>query len=187
MPVSDVDNLAPILHEVVRLNPSGILDLGIGFGKMGVLCREVLDAVHGRCQVNDWRTIICGVEGFESYENPAWGAYTKVTIADFRTMYEKVVGWPLVMLIDSLEHLERPEADVILRYLVVHNKQVIVSVPVGECPQEAVFGNEFERHRATYQGPKDFESYTCKVLHNGVCCVVSIKGEYQGGEYKPFD
>lgn len=177
MPVSDMYSVGPIMAEVARLNPKVVVDLGIGGGKYGVLCREVLDWVHGRCKKSDWQAIICGVEGFEEYRNPVWDAYTNVEINDILAVYESIQNCDLVMMIDSLEHLDKVTAGIVLATLVKNNKRVIISVPVGECPQGGVFGNEFERHRSTWSGPRDFDGYNFHVLHQGVCCVVSIQGE----------
>lgn len=176
MPVSDIQNIAPILSEVVRLNPQTIIELGIGLGKYGVLCREVLDGVRGFVRPNAATTFIAGIEGFSEYSNPAWDVYDNVMVADFVDRRNHITNWDLVMMIDSLEHVEKTQAMQLLRFLVTHNRHVIVSVPVGHCPQGAVFGNEFECHRSTWSGVEDFAHHQPKLLHQGVCCVVSIKG-----------
>jgi hypothetical protein len=185
MPVSDIWNIAPILSEVQTLQPKTICDLGIGFGKYGVLCREVLDAVHGRVSAQEGKVFILGFEGFDDYSNPAWKCYDLVMIADFAKLHEVqykayLREHDLILMIDSLEHIEKAEGLALLRRLVKDNKQVIVSVPLGTCPQGAVFGNELERHRATYTGVEDFAEYNgrYKVLYQGVCLVLSIKGDY---------
>jgi hypothetical protein len=173
--VSDISNIEPILNEVARIKPAGICELGVGFGKYGVLCREVLEAVEGRCRPDQWQTLIVGVEGFPEYNNPCWQVYNVIKTEDFRQSYEKVTGWPLVMMIDSLEHVEMTEAQTILRYLVENNQRVLISVPLGNCPQDGVFGNELERHRSTWTGA-EFRDYDYRVLHKGVCLVVIIQG-----------
>ncbi len=175
IPVSDLGSIVPILTEVLLTNPEGTMDIGVGFGKYGVLCREVLEAVHGRCAPDTWEKRIVGIEGFEAYRNPAWDVYDEVQVADFTKVYESIVGWPLVLMIDSLEHVDKVTGEIILEYLVRNNGRVIVSTPVGECPQEGVFGNEFERHRTTFT-TSSFNKYAHRVLHSGVCHVVSIKG-----------
>jgi hypothetical protein len=179
MPVSDVNNIAPILNEVVRLQPKHVLELGIGLGKYGVLVREVLDGVRGftrPCQ--DTTSVeIWGAEGFDSYRNPAWGQYDGIIIRDFSTLDPPYFqASDLVMLIDSLEHLEKDKALDFLRVLVANTNNVIVSVPLGNCPQGAVFGNEFERHRSSWDG-REFAEFESRVLYKGVCLVVSIKGK----------
>jgi hypothetical protein len=177
MPVSDVNNIAPILSEVARLNPRSILDLGIGFGKYGVLCREVLEGVHGRCDPRLWNVRIEGVEGFEVYRNYVWAAYDRVHVEDFREHYTRYKDFDLVLMIDSLEHCEAEDSHRILSFLLSANKNVIVSVPKGVCPQGAVFGNELERHRSVWNSAADFAQYRPRVLHNGVCLVMSMQAK----------
>lgn len=176
MPVSDLGSVQHIVHAVCRLQPKGILDLGIGMGKYGTLLREALEAVHGRCRPEEWEFEICGVEGHKEYANPCWKMYDDVAIEDFTQHYEKIKNWPLVMMIDSLEHTRKETAYEILDHLVENNKNVIVSVPLGYCPQGAVFDNEYERHRSTWDGPGDFAQYNAEVLYSGVCLVVLLKG-----------
>jgi hypothetical protein len=177
MPVSDQTNITPIMLEVARCRPKSILDLGIGFGKYGVLCREMLDIEPYNLSQESWQTNIIGVEGFEKYRNPCWQLYSSVMVHDFTQNYESYKGFDLVLMIDSLEHVEKGVGSKILDTLLMNNKRVIVSCPTGKCyvEQGAVHGNEFERHRAHWT-PDDFDIRAGKVLHNGVCIVSSLKG-----------
>jgi hypothetical protein len=178
MPISDYRHIPQVLDEVYALQPERTIELGIGFGKWGVLLREVLDAMYGRCAPYTWRRQIWGVEGWRDYLNPCWQAYSGVDVGNF--MNENtwpLAGWDLVMMMDSLEHLFPEEGRDFLAKLVEQNKRVIISVPNGFMPQdEAVYGNELEKHRTTFHGP-EFDRYDHKVLHLGLCRVVSIKGQ----------
>lgn len=174
MPTSDWDNMAPICKEIHRLQPWLVMDCGVGAGKYGVLCREVLDGIWGRLQPKDWTHKICGVEAHGPYRNPAWGAYDWVKVCDFTE--ESITDFDLVLMIDSLEHLEPEQGRAFLAGLVARNKHVIVSVPNGPMPcDEPVYGNAYERHLATYYG-HEFNAYMHTVLHRGLCLVVSIDG-----------
>jgi hypothetical protein len=179
MPVSESANLHPIIAELERLQPEGIIDLGCGTGLYGCAARNYLDGRWGRLKHTDWKVVISGIEGFAEYENPLWGAYDHVMIKDFRQCYESVVDWPMVLMIDSLEHVDMLEAKMILEHLVRNNKHVIVSVPLGNCPQGTCFGNELETHRSTWIGVQDFSNYNYRVLHKEVCLVISLSGVKQ--------
>lgn len=174
MPTSDFANIEPIMSEVHRLQPERMIELGVGFGKYGVLCRETLDGIYGRCREDQWTRKIYGVEIFEAYRNPAWECYDGVQIADFST--EEISGFDLVLMVDSLEHLEPERGSEFLAHLVENNRRVIISVPNGPMPQdEPVFGNPHERHLTTYYG-REFYRYDPCTLHLGLCRVESIKG-----------
>jgi hypothetical protein len=167
MPVSSVENIAPIMIELERHQPKGLIECGVGVGLIGAAARNYLDGRWGRVQKGDWQVQIMGLEAWASYSNPIWGAYDKVLIQDFTKTYEDIKGWPYVILADSLEHTEPVVGKVVLRALVETNQKVIVSVPVGDCPQGAEFGNEFERHRTTFHGEQDFVGYDYRVLYEG--------------------
>jgi hypothetical protein len=55
MGTSDAANIPFVVSELQRLQPQSILDVGMGFGKWGVLAREYLDVWGGRCRPADWR------------------------------------------------------------------------------------------------------------------------------------
>lgn len=172
MPLSDAGNFAPIMHEACRLRPNKVLELGIGFGLYGVGLRQYLDIGQGRYNREDWKIEIVGVEGFQAYKSPLWACYNNVYIHDFSTREYK--GYDLVLMVDSLEHLDKPCGEKLLDGLVHSNKNVIVSVPNGDFPQGAVNGNELERHRARWMY-NDFPVYK-RCLHKGTCLIFSIPG-----------
>lgn len=174
MPISDLHGLPAIADEIYRLHPKTVLDLGIGFGLYGAVCRQILDAQYGRCRTDQWEAKIYGVEAHSPYLNPMWSMYTQVEVADFTETDRS--GYDLVLMIDSLEHLDPEVGRAFLDRLVAHNKNVIISVPVEYCPQEATFGNEYETHRTHYQG-NEFARHDASILHRGLCQVMSIRGK----------
>lgn len=122
-----------------------------------MLCREYLnDLFDERENVEldsryvDSRIRLVGVEGFPSVRTPAWDFYSEIRIEDFSKNIEAYTGFDLVLMIDSLEHLDKEVGLAALSSLRRNNKAVIVSVPEGYAPQGASCGNEFERHRATW-------------------------------------
>jgi hypothetical protein len=179
MPTSCYTHIPQVLDEVYRLQPERTLELGIGFGKWGVLLREVLDGIYGRCREDQWQRAIWGIEVHGAYRNPTWGAYTGWAIQNFTN--EHIGGWrdwDLVIMMDSLEHLTPEVGRPFLAGLVERNKHVIISVPNGPMPQdEAVYGNEHEKHLWTFNGLEEFPFEGTKLLYQGLCTVVSIPGK----------
>ncbi len=178
MPISDWDNISPIMREIVNIvpQPASILDLGCGGGLYGALCRNYLDFRFGRLAPGDWRTFIHGVEIFEKYDNPTWNCYDQVSCADFQK--QDLFEYDLVLMIDSLEHLPPAVGWRLLDELVQNNRRVIVSVPNGIMPQGETFGNPHEAHLTTYR-IEDFVRFKerYKILHHGLCVVLSIEGD----------
>lgn len=177
MPISNWNQIPAIMNEVYRLQPKTVLDLGIGFGKYGPLLREVLDGMYGRCARHLWQSQLIGFEAHGAYENPAWDCYSAVYEFDFADSKNLChTGKDLVLMIDSLEHLEPERGAAFLEELIQRNKHVIISVPVVHMPQEAVYGNEFERHR-THYSLNSFDQYNPEILFKGETAVFSIKGK----------
>ena len=172
MPTSDYHAVSDIMGEIQRISPRSVLDLGCGFGKWGVLCREILDARFGRCRRDQWEVNILGYECWSEYRNPVWGAYDGV----YEQRIELRGGFDLVLMIDSLEHFAHEIGRTLLRKLVQNNAHVIISVPNGRMDQGETFGNPHEAHLWTFNGTEEFEAYNFKLIHQSVCTVVSIEG-----------
>lgn len=180
MPISDYRHIPQVLDEVYLLQPDTVLELGIGFGKWGVLLREVLDAMYGRCRPDEWERKIDGIEAWSFYRNPCWEVYNYVFMEAFPLdSFPNPNPYDLVMMMDSLEHLTPEVGRPFLDGLVANNKHVIISVPNGYMPQdEAVYGNEYEKHRWTFNGLEEFARFEgVKLLYQGLCTVVSIPGK----------
>jgi len=172
MPVSDLHNLSDVAIEIQRIAPKTVLDLGVGFGLYGVLCRQIIDGQNGRCHEKTWEGKIVGYEAWANYRNPCWDVYNEMNVQPFDIR----AGFDLVLMIDSLEHLPLKVGRSYLRFLVEHNKHVIVSVPNGRMDQGETFGNPHEAHLWTFNGTEEFEPYNFKLIHRSVCTVVSIEG-----------
>lgn len=164
------------MGEIQRLSPKSVLDIGVGFGLYGVICRQLLDGQHGRLRRADWKACIIGYEAWKPYENICWDCYSGMNIAPLMIVDVFQFGYDLVLMIDVLEHFEAERGREILRKLVAQNKHVIVSVPNGVMEQGETFGNPFEAHKWTFNGTEEFAEYKFKLIHQSVCTVVSIEG-----------
>jgi SAM-dependent methyltransferase len=152
MPTSHPSLISPIMERVLELRPLSILELGIGYGKYGALLREYFP-----------KALIIGVEGWAAYRNENWSKYDEVLIQDF--VHVASGNYDLVLMVDSLEHLDKQTGGMLLKKLVGENRRVLVSTPDGEYPQGAVNGNEYERHRATWTAT-EFVALGGRVLAN---------------------
>lgn len=157
MPTSYYQTVPAIVSMVLAENPSSILDLGIGFGKYGVLCREALDIPYERYQRDHWRVRIDGVEGYSGYRNPIHDyVYNEVRYGKIEVVLDQVGVYDVVLLIDVLEHFAKEEGEALLRRILHHTrKALIVSTPVAPAHQEQYMGNTLEHHLSVWQ-PEDF-------------------------------
>src|SRR5215211_5535758 len=128
---------------IISVKPFSVLDVGSGFGKYGVLCREYLELWDGREEYKFLRRID-GVEVFENYIN----MYTENII---NLVNNLDYSYDLVLLIDVLEHFSKEEGILLLNNLLKKNKGILVSTPKKPSPQQDVFGNAFEIHKSLWK------------------------------------
>lgn len=157
MPVSSYDHLSEVMYAITRIKPTTVLDIGIGFGKWGILCREGLEATHGRFQKNEWQVRIDGIEVFEQYRNPLWElVYDRVLIGDILQLVDELPSYDLILLCDVIEHFEKEVGYDLLLRLIKKGKAVIISSPRGFMPQNEAWGNEREEHKSGW-GKNDLQ------------------------------
>ncbi|HQK52850.1 MAG TPA: methyltransferase domain-containing protein [Sedimentibacter sp.] len=158
MPIGSFAILPDVINELIKVKPKTILDLGCGFGIYGVAVREWLELGYNE---NGWNIYIEGVEAFQKYRNPNWEHYDKIIVGDIlKVNFDR--KYDAILLLDVIEHFEKE----IGRKLIEQIKKLLnpggillVGTTAIFCKQDAVYGNEFERHRSlwTIDDFKDFE------------------------------
>ncbi len=153
MPTSHFYQLNQILELIVMSRPESILDVGIGYGKYGYLCREYLELLDGRQKLDDWQRRIDGIEIFERYITPLQRQiYNHIYLGDALDILPGLSEkYDLVLLIDVIEHFEYAQGDRLLHLCLQQGKNVIVSTPKFDFPQSASFGNPFEKHKSFFK------------------------------------
>ena len=148
MPTSNLNQISDIVELIVAANPRSVLDVGVGFGKYGVLAREYLELRDGRAVYDDWQRQIDGIEIFHGYLTGLHEAiYDRIFNGDAA---EVLPGLPeqvydLVLLVDIIEHFDRPTGIEILRQCLRVGRNVIVSTPLEFFTQEG-YDNPHEQH-----------------------------------------
>lgn len=149
MPVSNPHHIPTVLHFVTALEPTRVLDVGVGSGAYGFLVRQYLDIAEGRVQPATWTHRIEGVEVFAPYRNPVWDyAYDAVHVGDVRMLLPDLGRYDLILFNDVLEHFQREEARALVRLGLAHAPVVVATTPNRNYPQGAWGGNEAETHHA---------------------------------------
>ena len=177
MPVSAYDNIDPMLSYIIDLQPRRILDIGVGHGKYGFLCREYLEVQSHRYSPAEWHSEIVGIEFWEKYHNPVWDyAYNQVVIGDVLDLIDRLGTFDLVIFADVIEHFEKADGLRLIERAVQISKWVLVSTPsvfVNEEDFYETIGNKKIRHLSLWS-PKDFSRYHTSVRYRSQCFVALI-------------
>ena len=159
MPSSYSANISTIISIVKKVNPRTVLDIGIGWGKYGLLVREYLPDL---AQLD-------GIEVWEPYVTKIQQAiYDTILISDVR---EAAIenSYELTLLIDVLEHFNRREAKQLLRRL---PKPLLLATPTEWFQED--HSNPYERHRSQWK-LTDFSTYSFEDYSNNLSYILLIK------------
>ncbi len=161
MGTSNWQNISYNIELVKRLNPLTILDVGVGFGRWGVLFREFLEIWGDGNYSGKWNRLIDGIEIFPGYIKPYHeyfydNIYSENASGFIKNMDKK---YDLINCGDVIEHFEKEEACNLIDNCISKSKYLLINVPTGNnWSQGAINGNEYERHRSTWKN-SDFEKY----------------------------
>ena len=152
MPTSWYQAISDILEQVEKEKPKSILDIGVGFGKYGLMAREVLELPYERYNKDQWIINIEGIEAFEKYKNPIHEhVYNKIYYGDAAEVIKELPKYDCILLIDVLEHFEKEEGKKFIKELMAHtNKSLIISTPRYPAKQEEYLGNKYEEHKSKW-------------------------------------
>jgi hypothetical protein len=162
MGTSNWQNISYCVGVLRRLKPTSVLDVGTGFGRWGVLCREFLDVWEGREARSLWTVRIEGIEAFPACLTPLHGyVYDRLHVGDAVDVLPTLGAYDVVYLGDVVEHQTKARAWVLVDEAVRHARQAaIVTIPIGDnWPQEMGWdGNTYHAHRSTW-ALEDFDRY----------------------------
>ncbi|WP_319413280.1 class I SAM-dependent methyltransferase [uncultured Cohaesibacter sp.] len=136
-----------------------VLDIGVGAGRYSKLFRAL-------CPDAEW----IGVEIFSPYIE-RFGLtklYDEIIEQDARSVdYTKLGNFDVAFCGDVLEHMTKDEAKTVIDMMVRYTGNIFISVPLGECPQGEVYGNQHEAHVSTYMSIDDlYDVFSGIVAHN---------------------
>jgi SAM-dependent methyltransferase len=137
------------VEAMMKIAPQRVLDIGVGFGRWGIVTREFCDVWFGRVQRPQWRVHVEGVEAYPKNIDAYHASfYDKVHIGDLRQLLPKLDGhWDLVIFGDVLEHFEKQEGKDLLDWALRRSDYVLVNIPLGEnWEQGEKYENPYERH-----------------------------------------
>lgn len=144
MPTSDPSMISPVCEKIKALQPKRVLDIGIGFGKWGALTREYTDIWSWRFYQHEWTTWIEGIEPHVQYRSPNWSMYNHIHGCKVNDILYSLGKYDLIIFLEVLEHIEKPEGLKLLADLMLHTSNLIVSFCNND--QRDVRDNKLEDH-----------------------------------------
>jgi hypothetical protein len=164
---SDVANIPFVVSELQRLRPRSVLDVGVGFGKIGMLVREYLECWYGRYSPASWQIKVEGIEIFEGYRNPLWTSmYNRVHIGDARVLARELRSFDVAICCDVIEHMDKESGLDLVRCLTDTCGTLLLTTPIAFWPQGAENGNVHEVHRSHW-GPDDLQGFEGRIVELG--------------------
>jgi hypothetical protein len=158
---SNWQNISYNIELVRKLDPKSILDIGVGFGRWGILFREFLEIwEHSRYDGN-WDRILDGVEIYpgyiKDYHNHFYSniflesALTYLTTTDNR--------YDLIHFGDVIEHMTKDEGERVIELALDKAEYVLINIPIGKhWKQDAPGDNPNEAHKSIWYN-NDFTKY----------------------------
>jgi len=175
MPTSHWQQLNEIVGLIISIKPKSILDIGVGFGKYGMLAREYLELWDGRNIYNEWKVKIDGIEVFSQYKNPIYDyIYNNIYFGNASEIVSLLGNkYDLALMIDVIEHFDKDVGLQLIKDCLNISNNVIVSTPLSVTDQKSAFNNQHETHRSSFVAG-DFPN--CKTVvpnSKSLICVLS--------------
>lgn len=165
MGTSNWQNISYNIELVRKLNPKTILDVGVGFGRWGILFREFLEVWDDCNYSGEWKRIIDGVEIFPEYIKEYHKYfYSNIFVEDALKFLRKIENtYDLINLGDVIEHFTKEDGEILISQALEKAKVVIINIPIGKYWQQQGTENPFEEHKSVWYN-RDFTKFRyCKI------------------------
>lgn len=165
MPTSHSGQINTIIELITTVNPTSILDIGIGNGKYGFLSREYLEISNYKSDSDNQKIRIDGFEAFPSYITDLQRLiYDNIYIGDASDLITKTeIKYDLILLMDVFEHFTKEDGEKLLSNCLAKASYVLISCPKNVLEQGAEYGNIYETHRFEWK-KKHFATIKDKVF-----------------------
>lgn len=163
------NNITTICDLFIEKKPKTILDCGCGFGMYGFLARtyslwQELDLE----KYKNWKKL-CKIDAIEIYES--WitslqrEIYDDIFIGDMKDVIDTVGEYDMIIMADSLEHLDVSDGLVLIEKARNKAKTLVISTPDYWSKGAVRAGNEHEQHKSFWED--SFFPGNPKIIKNG--------------------
>lgn len=180
MGTSNWQNISEGIELIRAIDPNSILDIGVGFGRWGILCREFLDIWNGNIYKDQWERVIDGVEVFSNIITDYHKYfYNNVYISEAYTfLLNQSQKYDLIIVGDVLEHFDKLEGRNFLELCIKNSGYCMLNVPIGNnWEQDTLYGNSYEQHKSIWL-EEDFDEFQP--------CIINYYLDYLGRKYNSY-
>ena len=134
MSTSNWQNISYNIQLVKLINPVRILDVGVGFGRWGILFREFLEVWGDNNYSCKWNRVIDGIEIFPEYIKPYHKYfYDNIHICNALDFLKSLNdNYDLINLGDVVEHFEKKEGHELIDICLKKSVYTLINIPIGK-------------------------------------------------------
>lgn len=161
MGTSNWQNISYNIEILRKLDPGSILDVGVGFGRWGILFREFLEIWDNAQYDGKWKRVIDGVEIYPGYiKDYHKYFYNEIFINNaFEHLDKTDKHYELINFGDVIEHLTKEEGEKLIGLALMKGSYVLINIPIGKhWKQEGTDDNPYEAHKSIWYN-NDFTKY----------------------------
>ncbi|OHD71736.1 MAG: hypothetical protein A2W19_15440 [Spirochaetes bacterium RBG_16_49_21] len=151
MPSNNLISIFDILETIRLINAKSILDIGVGFGKWGLLIREYFDLRPDEKKGYDkWSIKLDGIEANEKYLTPVHGyVYDQVFVGEaIDILSNNNLYYDLILGIDVIEHFTKPEGLKFLNLCRNRARTVFINTPNIYYKLQREYFNPYMLHKS---------------------------------------
>lgn len=168
MGTSNWQNISYNIDIVKKLDPKSILDIGVGFGRWGILFREFLEIWGGNNYTGNWKRTIDGIEIFPDYIKEYHKYfYNNIYIENALDFLKHTPNkYDLINCGDVIEHFAKSEANELIELCLKTSQFVLINIPIGsDWKQGSINNNVYETHLSVWEN-QDFAKYEYSIVKN---------------------
>lgn len=161
MGTSNWQNISYNIGLVRKLDPQNILDVGVGFGRWGILFREFLEIWDGARYDGKWQRVVDGVEIYPGYIKDYHKYFYDHIFTGDALEYIKSTQkmYDLVNCGDVIEHMDKECGEEFIKLAMQKSRYVLINIPIGKhWPQDGTTENPHEEHRSVWYN-NDFTKF----------------------------
>ncbi len=166
MGTSNWQNISYNIELLRKLDPKSILDVGVGFGRWGILFREFLEIWDNGRYNGKWQVAIDGVEIFPGYiKDYHKYFYNEIYLGNALEFLETTGNtYDLINFGDVIEHFTKEEGVKLIELALKKGKIVLINIPIGRhWAQEGTQENPYEEHKSVWYN-NDFTGYKNNII-----------------------